>query len=139
VDVFEDEDRRAVELCEDGAGGVPGVRSGECVRERPTGPVGDVGERAERARRREILARPCEDPSLRPRAEGTDERRLPDARLAAQEHESAALAPGVLQEREQLLPLEQLRQARLHGATTRTEHAHAGGPTNRARASRLAP
>ena len=139
VHVLEDDDRRAVQLGEDGPGGVAGVRSRERVGEPAPGLVGDVDERAEWARRGEVLARPCEDPCIRARAERADEAGLADTRLPADEHEAPALAPGVFQEREQLLPLEQLRHVRLHGAPTLTERVRPHDPGEARGASRLAP
>ena len=68
-----------------------------------------------------------------------DEAGLADTRLPADEHEAPALAPGVFQEREQLLPLEQLRHVRLHGAPTLTERVRPHDPGEARGASRLAP
>jgi hypothetical protein len=133
------EDRRAVQLGEDGPGGVAGVRSRERVGEPAPGLGGDVGEGAEGARRGEVLARPCEDPCIRARAERADEAGLADTRLPADEHQAPALAPGVFQEREQLLPLEQLRHVRLHGAPTLTRRVRPHDPGEARGASRLAP
>ena len=82
---------------------------------------------------------PCEDPCIRARAERADEAGLADTRLPADEHQAPALAPGVFQEREQLLPLEQLRHVRLHGAPTLTRRVRPHDPGEARGASRLAP
>ncbi len=108
VDVLDHDDRGAVGLREERPRHRPGVRPGrEQLLERPARAVGDVGERAERARRGEVLARPGEDPRLRSPAELADERGLADPGLAADEHEPAALAPGLREDVEQRLPFEQ--------------------------------
>ena len=110
VDVLEDDDRGLGELGQERARDRARIGSGdEQVGERAVGLSGDVRERPERRRRREVLARPAQDAQPGLRAECPHERRLPDAGLAAHEHEPSALRGGRSERGQQLGPLEKRR------------------------------
>lgn len=88
--VLENEDRRLrrLQLVQELGGDRVWARlPGDELRQAPADLLGHVQQRPERARREERVAGSVEDPGRALlRAELADERRLPDARLAAHDH-----------------------------------------------------
>ncbi len=96
MQVLEHDDVRRRELFEERAPDPARLARGGSARR-------DVEERPERRRRSQVLARPDEHVRAGVCCEGAHERRLPDARLAAEEHEAPAFGAGRVQLLEQIL------------------------------------